>query len=46
MPDQPASAVIVVRKGKAVFDIMIPRSTGARQQLQQLAQVVLGRLKQ
>jgi hypothetical protein len=46
MPDQPASAAIVVRKGKAVFDIMIPRSTGARQQLQQLAQVVLGRLKQ
>jgi hypothetical protein len=46
MPDQPSSAVIVVRKGKAVFDIMIPRSTGARQQLQQLAQVVLGRLKQ
>jgi hypothetical protein len=46
MPDQPASAVIVVRKGKAVFDIMIPRSAGARQQLQQLAQIVLGRLKQ
>ena len=46
MPDQPASAVIVVRKGKAVFDIMIPRSSGARQQLQQLAQLVLGRLKQ
>jgi len=46
LPDQPASAVIVVRKGKAVFDIMIPRSTGARQQLQQLAQIVLERLKQ
>ena len=46
MPDQPASAVIVVRKGKAVFDIMSPRSAGARQQLQQLAQIVLGRLKQ
>jgi len=46
MPDQPASAVIVVRKGKAVFDIMIPRSAGARQQLQQLAQIVLDRLKQ
>lgn len=46
MPDQPASAVIVVRRGKAVFDIMIPRSAGARQQLQQLAQVALGRLKQ
>lgn len=46
MPDQPASAVIVVRKGKAVFDIMIPRSAGARQQLQQLAKIVLGRLKQ
>jgi len=46
MPDQPASAVIVVRRGKAVFDIMIPRRARARQQLQQLAQVVLGRLKQ
>jgi hypothetical protein len=46
LPDQPASALIVVRKGKAVFDIMIPRSAGARQQLQQLAQIVLGRLKQ
>ena len=46
MPDQPASAVIVVRKGKAVFDIMIPRSASARQQLHQLAQLVLGRLKQ
>ena len=46
MPDQPASAVIVVRKGKAVFDIMIPRSASAPQQLQQLAQLVLGRLKQ
>ena len=46
MPDQPASAVIVVRRGKAVFDIMIPRSAGARQQLQKLAQIVLGRLKQ
>jgi len=44
--DQPASALIVVRKGKAVFDIMIPRSAGARQQLQQLAQIVLDRLKQ
>ena len=46
MPDQLGSAVIVVRKGKAVFDIMIPRSAAARQQLQQLAQLVLGRLKQ
>lgn len=46
LPDQPASAVIVVRRGKAVFDIMIPRSAGARQQLQQLAQIVLDRLKQ
>jgi hypothetical protein len=46
MPDQPASAVIVVRRGKAVFDIMIPRTAGARQQLQQLAQIVLSRLKQ
>lgn len=46
LSDQPASALIVVRKGKAVFDIMIPRSAGARQQLQQLAQIVLDRLKQ
>src|SRR6476620_11656628 len=46
MPDQPASALIVVRKGKAVFDIMIPRSAGARLQLQELAKIVLGRLKQ
>lgn len=46
LADQPASALIVVRKGKAVFDIMIPRSAGARQQLQQLAQIVLDRLKQ
>ena len=46
LADQPASALIVVRRGKAVFDIMIPRSAGARQQLQQLAQIVLDRLKQ
>jgi hypothetical protein len=41
-----ASPTIVVRKGKAVFDIGIPNSTNARQQLMALAQIVLGRLKQ
>ncbi len=40
------TASIVVRKGKAVFDINIPKSAGARQQLLLLAQTVLGRLKQ
>jgi hypothetical protein len=40
------SASIVVRKGKAVFDINIPKSANARQQLIALAQIVLGRLKQ
>jgi hypothetical protein len=40
------SASIVVRRGKAVFDINIPRSGNARQQLIALAQIVLGRLKQ
>lgn len=40
------TASIVVRKGKAVFDINIPKTAGARQQLITLAQIVLGRLKQ
>jgi hypothetical protein len=39
-------AIIVVRKGKAVFDIGIPKTSNARQQLLALAQVVLVRLKQ
>lgn len=37
---------IVVRKGKAVFDIVVPGGAKARQQLIDLALVVLGRLKQ
>lgn len=44
--DAGKSSSIVVRKGKAVFDINIPKSANARQQLIALAQVVLGRLKQ
>jgi hypothetical protein len=40
------TASIVVRKGKAVFDINIPKNGNARQQLVALAQIVLGRLKQ
>ncbi len=40
------TASIVVRKGKAVFDINIPKSANARQQLIALAQIVLGRIKQ
>ncbi len=40
------TASIVVRKGKAVFDINIPKNANARQQLIALAQIVLGRLKQ
>jgi hypothetical protein len=40
------SSSIVVRRGKAVFDINIPKSSGAKQQLIALAQVVLSRLKQ
>lgn len=40
------TASIVVRKGKAVFDINIPKSANARQQLLELAQIVLSRLKQ
>lgn len=46
MPDLPNSAGIVVRKGRAVFDIVVPRGTNARQQLLALAQAVLVRLKQ
>jgi hypothetical protein len=46
MPDLPGSAGMVVRKGKAVFDIVVPRGTNAQKQLVALAQVVLGRLKQ
>ncbi|MBZ5532475.1 MAG: hypothetical protein LAO20_13675 [Acidobacteriia bacterium] len=46
LADQPASACIVVRRGKAVFDIVIPRGAQARQQLLDLAQIVLSRLKQ
>src|SRR5262245_1555193 len=40
------TASIVVRKGKAVFDINIPKNANARQQLVALAQIVLNRLKQ
>ncbi|HYX53597.1 MAG TPA: hypothetical protein VE783_09095 [Candidatus Limnocylindrales bacterium] len=45
MPDLPQSAGIVVRKGNAVFDIVVPRGTKAREQLVTLAQVVLGRIR-
>ena len=41
-----ADAIIVVRKGKAVFDIGIPKTSNSRQQLLALAQLVLVRLKQ
>jgi hypothetical protein len=43
--NDPQSSSIVVRKGKAVFDINIPRSGHAKEQLIALAQVVLSRLK-
>lgn len=46
LADLPASAGIVVRRGKAVFNIVVPRGAKARQQLLGLAQIVLGRLKQ
>ncbi len=46
MPDLPGSAGIVVRKGKAVFDILIPKGAKARDQLLALAQIVMGRIKQ
>ncbi len=41
--DQTAS--IVIRRGKAVFDINVPKSADARRQLLALAQIVLGRIK-
>lgn len=41
-----ADAIIVVRKGKAVFDIGIPKTSNSRQQLLTLAEIVLVRLKQ
>jgi hypothetical protein len=44
--DAGKSSSIVVHKGNAVFDINIPKSANARQQLIALAQVVLGRIKQ
>jgi hypothetical protein len=44
-PSDPTGS-IVVRKGKAVFDINIPKGPNVRQQLVALAQIVLGRLKQ
>ena len=46
MPDLKDSSSIVVRKGKAVFDIVVPKGAKARQQLIDLARIVLGRLKQ
>lgn len=44
-PKDRDSASIVVRKGVAVFDINIPQSANARQQLITLAETVLSRLK-
>jgi len=46
LPDLPGASGIVIRKGKAVFDIVVPQSEKARQQLIALAQLVLSRLKQ
>ena len=46
MPDLPGSSGIVVRKGKAVFDIVIPKGASAQKQLEALAKIVIGRLKQ
>ena len=40
------SAAIVVRRGKAVFTLLLPRSDKVRNQLVALAQIVLLRLKQ
>jgi hypothetical protein len=40
------SAAIVVRRGKAVFSVLLPRGDKVRDQLLALAQVALGRLKQ
>ena len=45
LKDQPHSADIVVHRGKAVFDILIPSGPKSQQQLTALAQIVLGRLK-
>jgi len=45
VPGSKASASVVVLKDKAVFDIVIPASDKARQQLIALATLVLGRLK-
>lgn len=42
---QPNLAGIVIRKGRAVFDIVIPRGSNAQQQLFELAKIVIGRLK-
>ncbi len=46
LPDLPRSACIVVRKGKAVFNIVIPRTSTSRQRLIALGRVALGRLRQ
>jgi hypothetical protein len=45
MPGLPSSAGIVVRKGKAVFAIVVPKGAKAQEQLLTLAQVVLSRIK-
>lgn len=45
LADLPASANIVVRRGKAVFGILIPKGARSQQQLLALARTVLGRLK-
>lgn len=45
MPGLPGSVGIVVRKGKAVFDIVIPKGPKAREQLLALAGIVVGRIK-
>jgi hypothetical protein len=45
MPDLPNSAGIVVRKGKAVFNIVVPKGAKAQEQLLTLARMVLARIK-
>lgn len=45
MPDLPKSAGIVVRKGKAVFDIVVPKGPKAQEQLMELAKLVLSRIR-
>ena len=40
------SAAIVVRRGKAVLSLLLPRTDKVREQLLALAQIALGRLKQ